>query len=455
MLSLVGERDGGSGVSTTGGGLDLSLDLSLTANTPSSSVGVPNVDGPAGDVDEARDDDEEGDSGVEMVRDGSLHGREDGTTRDTHDDEGRGSSGVSTETGGGEDEDDRVHDRLEEHDDDGEVDTSLAVDATDHDGDDGAGNSVDPEEDGSGDDGEESGTDKSSDGKGDETVRQESRALAVGDTSLLGQEEEEGTDGDLGTDVEELSDETRDGSVLLVEGLGSLGVESLGLGKSLSLSLQSLLGDLGKLGEGEEEGDEDTHTGDGHVDKLDASERGAVLIGEEVLGSDEGSSERGDTVEGLGELKSEVGNVVGGHDGYVRVGGDLEGSQTTSDDGGANDETTKDGTGVRGSGKLGDRPEEDGTDRVEAKSHDDGELVTSSLQNLSGDGREGKVSDTKVSSLKTGRLGFSDTEDISEVGVEDVEETVGETPKEEERGDEDESPDWDVSYCGDLALWGK
>lgn len=53
----------------------------------------------------------------------------------------------------------------------------------------------------------------------------------------MGVVEEEGTDGDLSTDVEELSDETGNGSDLLPERLVEVGVTALSVGKSLSLGL--------------------------------------------------------------------------------------------------------------------------------------------------------------------------------------------------------------------------
>ena len=260
------------------------------------------------------------------------------------------------------------------------------------------------------------------------------------DSGLLSEEKEEGTDGDLSTDVEELGNGTGDGSVLLPETLLDLWVGTLSVGKSLGLGLKSLLGNLGELGEEEGDGDSDTHTGDGHVDVLDSSEITVVLAGEEVLGSDQRTGERGDTVERLRELQSEVGNVVGWHDRDVRVGGDLEGGKTTSDDGGTNDETTEDGLVVSLAGELCDGPEEDGTERVEAETGDDGELVTAALEDFTSDRGVGEVTNTEVSSLKTGGLGFGDVEDRSEVGVQDIEETVGETPEEEQGSNKDESP---------------
>jgi hypothetical protein len=55
-------------------------------------------------------------------------------------------------------------------------------------------------------------------------------------------------------------------------------------------------------------------------------------------------------------------------------------------------------------------------------------LVALATEDLTGDGGEGKVTDTKVGNLETGRLKFGDAEDLLEVRVEDVEETVAETP---------------------------
>jgi hypothetical protein len=84
---------------------------------------------------------------------------------------------------------------------------------------------------------------------------------------------------------------------------------------------------------------------------------------------------------------------------------------------------------------VSDRPEEDSTKRVESETGDDGDLVALSLQNLGSDRRVSEVTDTEVSSLKTGRLSLGDAESGSEVRVQDIKETVGETPKEEKRGD--------------------
>lgn len=425
--------------STTGGSLDLSLELPAS-DLPLSAIGVPDPNGPEGDVDEAWDEEEERNSGAELVANGTLHGGEAGTTRNSHDKKTGGSSGVSTKTGGTEDEDDWVHDAHTVEDEHEADNRGEALDRADADEEDRAEDGVGEEEDRGRDEGEQGGTDESSDGEDNQSVTQELSTPLVLDTGLLGSEEEVGTAGDLSTDIEELSDGTGDGSVLLPEGFVGLSVDTLGEGESLSLGVKRLLTWFGQLGEEEGNGDDDTHESDGEVDPLDVCKGVRVLVGEEVLGGDQWSGERGDSVERLGELQSEVGHVVGWDDRDVRVGGDFERGQTTSDDGGADDETTEDGLVGGFTGVFGDWPEEDSTKRVETQTHDDGGLVTSSLHDLSGNRREGKVTDTKVGSLKTSRLSLRDTEDRPEVTVEDIEETVCETPEEEEGSDEDECP---------------
>jgi hypothetical protein len=154
------------------------------------------------------------------------------------------------------------------------------------------------EKDRSGNDGEESGTDESTDGEGDETVGEKFGTVRVRDSSVVGVVEEEGTDGDLGTNVDELSDETSDGSDLLPEWLVELVVAGvLGVGNSLGLGSEILLRDFGKLGEEEGEGDRDTETSDSHVDVLNRSNIVLVCTTEEELGGDQRSREGSDTVE--------------------------------------------------------------------------------------------------------------------------------------------------------------
>jgi hypothetical protein len=138
---------------------------------------------------------------------------------------------VTTKTGGREDENDRVHDRHEKEDGDQATDTGHARKCADEYTDTGAGKSVCEEEKRSRDDRQEGGTDEAGDGEGDEGVRKELRTLLLEDPrgftccdvseysmrvqSLLTVVEEEGSNGHLGTDIQELSDETSDGAVLI------------------------------------------------------------------------------------------------------------------------------------------------------------------------------------------------------------------------------------------------
>jgi len=226
-------------VSTASVDLDLSLDLSGSlGGGPSSSVLVPDPDGPSEDVDETWNDNEEGDLDSTTLGDGTLHRREDGSTGNTHNKETGSSSSVSAKTGGTEDEDDWVHDGFETHDGDQADDTSDTVERTDEDDHEESAERATGEENGSRDDREESSSDESTDGEGDETVRQELGSLLVRkEGNILGVVEEESSNGDLSSDVKELSNETGDGSNLLPEGLVETGVGALSVGKSLGFSL--------------------------------------------------------------------------------------------------------------------------------------------------------------------------------------------------------------------------
>lgn len=375
------------------------------------AVLVPDEDSPEGNVDEAGDDEVERDTGAEVVGNRTLNGREDGTARHTHDDEGRAGTSVAAETRRAENEDGGVHDRLEEHDEHDASDTTHAVESADEDSNDGADAGVGKEEDGGGEDREERDTNETANGEEEEGVREELRAASVLDSCVLvGVVEEERANGDLGADVEELRNETGSGTDLLPE--GPLGGGVLHLLK-LHGSLESFLGNLGELGANKGDGNKGTHAGDGEVDPLDAGEVGRVFAREEVLGGDEGADERGDTVERLRELKTERGDLERGHDRDVRVGGDLKRRETTSNDGSADDEATEHTLLVGGSGRsLGNGPEENSTDRVEGETHQDTLLVTPAAEHETSDRREAEVTDTKVGNLKTSRLELGDAENV-------------------------------------------
>lgn len=139
--------------------------------------------------------------------------------------------------------------------------------------------------------------------------------------------------------------------------------------------------------------------------------------------------------------RSDLGCAVR-QDGDERVGSDFQSGKTASNDERANDESTKDGLGVERVVEclMSDRPEEDSTERIERETHDDRDLVTVLLHDLSRDGREAEITATEISDLKTGRFELGNVQVVLEVLVQDIEQTVSETPQEEEGGDEDERP---------------
>ena len=105
---------------------------------------------------------------------------------------------------------DRAGTHLEEHDDDQADDTGTSsLDGRDGANEDGTGDRVNREKEGGGDESEQRGTDESTNGESDKTVREHlSSLLRVVTTVVLGVVEEEGSDGDLGSHVHELGDES-------------------------------------------------------------------------------------------------------------------------------------------------------------------------------------------------------------------------------------------------------
>ena len=83
------------------------------------------------------------------------------------------------------------------------------------------------------------------------------------------------------------------------------------------------------------------------------------------------------------------------------------------------------------------RPKEDCTRRVQAQTHQDGELVTLALHDFCCDWRKAEVTTTEIHDLEAGRLETRDAKYILKVLVEHVKKTVRETPEEEERRDHD------------------
>lgn len=108
----------------------------------------------------------------------------------------------------------------------------------------------------------ETSSNEATDGEGDERIRQHLGALGIGNTTvLMGVVDEQGSAGDLGTDIAELSDETEDHVVLLVERTRAddltIGIDCELDSRVISDGAASLdaggFGDFGELGEEEQD----------------------------------------------------------------------------------------------------------------------------------------------------------------------------------------------------------
>jgi hypothetical protein len=333
---------------------------------------------------------------------------------------------VATKVGGTEGEDGGVHGSLEEEDGNQSTDGSFTRTGAAVSGKSNGAARVDNHDELGLEEDSETSSDESTNSEGDESVAKHVGGIGSRDTTVLvSVVDEEGSDGNLGTDVAELSTEGKPHVVLLPD--GTISVVS-------SLILNDSLGDLRELGEEEQNTNSGTSTGDSEVDELDVGKAVLVLAREEELGGDQGSDERGDTVPRLTELETSVGRGRVTDDDSVRVGRSLKSSKTTSNDKSASAEATEDSATVGvGVGRLGNRPEQDSAKRVERKTHQDSLLVTASLKNLGGNGREEEVTTAKVHDLKTSGLETADAENGLEMLVEDIEKTVGETPIEEQQ----------------------
>jgi len=357
---------------------------------------------------------------------------------------------VRSKVGSAKSEEGRVHGSHEEEDDDEDTDTSDTTNGADSGS---AGNSetgVDDQEEVGLENRRKTSGNETTDGEGNQSVRQHLRALSIADSSILVSiVHKQSSASHLGANVAELSGKTEEQVVLLPDGTGTDHV-AVSIGGKLeggvfrdgSSPLDSRgLGDLRELGEEEQNANGNAQKSHSQVDILNSLERVGVCAREEVLRGDEGTDEGSDTVPGLAELQTSGGKCWVADHNCVRVGGGLKGSKTTGNDQSAGKETTEGSGCVLLGSEMSSRPEEDGTERVEAEAHDDGSLVTPALEDLSGNGREDEVTTTEVHDLKTGRLKPCDTQDVLEVLVQDIEQTVRETPEEEQRCDEAERED--------------
>lgn len=285
----------------------LDEDLHSTANPADSDV--------AENVDEADSRDNVADTSARGISNGALDRREDSSSRDTHDKDTSSAASVSAKVGSTEGEDGGVHGSLKEEDGNQNTDgsgtgTSAAVGSES----DGAARVDDHDELGAEEDSQAS-SDESTDCEGDESVAEHVAGRGSRDTTVLvGVVDEEGGDGNLGTDVAELSNEGEPHVVLLPDGT---------LVAVSSLILDDSFGDLGELGEEEENSNSGTSAGDSEVDKLDVGKAVLVRAREEELGGDQGADERSNTVPRLAELQTSVGGSRVTNNDCVRVGSGL------------------------------------------------------------------------------------------------------------------------------------
>jgi len=387
--------------------------------------------------------DDEGDAGVGSIGDGTLDGREDGTSGHSHNEDTRSAASVNTKVGSSHGEDGRVHGSHEEVDGHNSTDRTLALASADVSVKSDGGNGVEDHDEAGGQDSGKTSGDEATDGEGDQSVGEKVGSLSLSPASVVDSVvDEESADSDLGTDVAELGNETADHVVLLPDAaLTNLATLDIVLGLDKGVVALGLLSNLGKLGEDEQDGNSDTEAGNTEINELDVGEVVSVLAGEESLGSDERTDEGSNTVPGLAELETRRGSLGVTDDNGVGVGSSLKSGKTASNDQSASTETTEGCRGIGLGGEVSSRPEHDSTDRVERKTHQDTDLVAESLEDLSSDGGEDEVTTTEVHDLETRRLELGNAKDILEMLVQDIEKTVRETPEEEERGDEGDGED--------------
>lgn len=290
----------------------------------------------------------EGDASVGSIGNGTLDRGEDGTTSDTHDKDTGTAAGVDTKVGSSHGEDGGVHGSHEEVDGHDGTDGTLAVTSADVGVKGDGGNGVADHDEAGGQEGGKTGGNEATDGEGDQSVGEEVGSLGLRPASLVDSVvDEEGTNGDLSTDVAELGNETADHVVLLPDAaLTNLTALNIVLRLDKGVVALGLLSDLRKLGEDEQDGNSDTEASNTEVDELDVGEVVSVLAREESLGSDERTDEGGNTVPGLAELETRRGSLGVTNDNGVGVGSSLEGSKTASNNQSACAETTEGSRGI-------------------------------------------------------------------------------------------------------------
>jgi hypothetical protein len=196
------------------------------------------------------------------------------------------------------------------------------------------------------------------------------------------------------------------------------------------------VGDLRNGSEVEDNGEDTDEASNTKVDPLNSLERLAVGtdVLEDDLSSEDGSNDGANSLNGLRQLETELGVLGRTANSNVRVGRSLESRQTRTSKEHGTAEATEASLDSR-------RPEHKSTDTVDGETEDEGVSVTELAKEPSRVRQRTDEVGTKVSSLETRRLSSSDVKSDLEARVEDIEKTVGESPHEEEDGDQSNGND--------------
>lgn len=151
-----------------------------------------------------------------------------------------------------------------------------------------------------------------------------------------------------------------------------------------------------QLREDEQDSDSDAKTCDRQVYVLDVGEIVSVGSSEEELRGDEGADERGYSVPGLAELKTDGGGCWVADDNCVGIGRCFQRGEPASNDEGADEKAAVGGKSVGGSREVGSGPEEDCAERVERQSHENCGLVSAALEDFGCNWREEEISLVRV-----------------------------------------------------------
>ena len=145
------------------------------------------------------------------------------------------------------------------------------------------------------------------------------------------------------------------------------------------------------------------------------------LVEEDARGEERGN-DGADGLDGLGELEAEFRQSRGPADGDVRVRGRLERGEAGADD--------EEGAAEAAKGLIdGARPEHECADAINAQADDKGPPVTEATDDPARPGERTDKVGAEVCGLQTAGLACSDVERVLKLCVQNVKESVSETPQ--------------------------